>query len=51
MKAWEELAEKGIERCPECNCATGDDTGYKDFSNKTIIICTQCGHEWHMDYF
>ena len=25
MKAWEELIKKGIEKCPECHCAVGDD--------------------------
>ena len=38
----------GIEKCPECHCSTGDDTKYKDFSNKTIAICTQCGHEFDL---
>ncbi len=46
--AQEELLELyGIEQCPECHCATGNDTEYKDFSSKTIIICAQCQHEWH----
>lgn len=49
MKAYQELAAKGIERCPECNCATGDDTEYKDFSNKNIAICGQCGYEWYLE--
>lgn len=48
--AQEELSERfGIERCPECNCCTGDDTEYKDFSNKTIAVCAQCGYEWYLD--
>lgn len=48
--AQEELVELyGIEKCPECHCATGDDTEYKDFSNKTIIVCAQCGYEWHTE--
>ena len=47
MHAAEELKKlHRIERCPECLCATGDDTSYKDFSNKYIIICSQCGYEW-----
>lgn len=49
MKAYEELDLHGIERCPECHCAIGDDTEYKDWSNKTIIICAQCGYEWYME--
>ncbi len=45
--ATEYLSEHfNIERCPECNCCTGDDTKYKDYSNKNIAICAQCGYEW-----
>lgn len=45
--AEEELLELyNIDRCPECHCCTGDDTQYKDFSNKYIIVCAQCGYEW-----
>lgn len=51
MKAIEELLSKGIERCPECNCAVGDDWDYKDFSNKTIVVCPQCGEEIHLDNY
>jgi predicted Zn-ribbon and HTH transcriptional regulator len=48
--AEEELLEiYDVERCPECRCATGDDTEYKDFSNKRIAVCAQCGYEWHLD--
>ncbi len=50
MKAWEELADQGIEKCPECHCSTGDDTEYKDFSNKTIAICVQCHYEFELGY-
>ena len=47
--AQEELLELyGIDRCPECHSATGNDTEYRDFSNKLIIICSQCGHEWFL---
>ena len=49
MKAWEVLAELGTEHCPECRCAVSDDTAYKDFSNKNIIICAQCSYEWNLD--
>ena len=50
MTAQEELLELyDIERCPECHCATGDDTEYKDFSNKYVIICAQCGYEWYTE--
>lgn len=49
MKAIEKLISLGIERCPECNCAVGDDWDYKDFSNKTIVVCPQCGAELHLD--
>ena len=45
MNACEELLGKGIEHCPECHCAVGDDWQYKDFSCKTIIICAQCKTE------
>lgn len=43
MKCIEELEELGIEECPECHCVIGVDWEYKDFSNKTIAICPQCG--------
>jgi len=50
FKAHEELLEiYGVDQCPECHCATGDDTQYKDFSNKRIIVCAQCGYEWCLD--
>jgi len=42
MKACEELESLGIYRCPECDCATGEDWEYKDFSNKRIVVCPQC---------
>lgn len=45
MKVIEELKQLGIERCPECHCAIGDDWEYKDFSCKTIIVCPQCHNE------
>ena len=48
MKACKELADLGVEKCPECHCSTGNDTEYKDFSNKTIAICAQCGYEWYL---
>ncbi len=48
MKASEELIRKGVENCPECHCSTGDDTEYKDFSNRTIAICAQCGYEFDL---
>jgi len=52
MKACEELERYGVEECPECHCSTGDDTEYKDFSNKNIAICAQCGYEWYLpDYY
>ncbi|KKM60109.1 hypothetical protein LCGC14_1545260 [marine sediment metagenome] len=52
MKACEELKSYGIEKCPECHCSTGHDTEYKDFSNKNIAICGQCGYEWYLsDYY
>jgi hypothetical protein len=34
----------GIDRCPECHCTTGG-IEYKDYSNKTIAVCGQCGTE------
>ena len=49
MKAYEELVGMGIENCPECHCAVGNDTEYKDFSNKYIAVCAQCGYEWYLD--
>lgn len=45
MKASERLEQLGIERCPECHCAVGDDWEWKDFSNRNIIICPQCHTE------
>jgi len=49
MKAWEKLVEKGIEHCPECKCAVGDDWEYKDYTCKTIVICPQCGEEIELE--
>ena len=50
LKAAEVLSKLfDIESCPECHCATGDDTEYKDFSNKNIAICAQCGYEWLLE--
>jgi len=51
MKALEELQSMGIERCPECKCAVGEDWKYKDFSNKTIVVCPQCGEEINLDNY
>lgn len=49
-KAWEVLLELyDVERCPECQWHIGDDTEYKDFSSKSIIVCAQCGYEWYLD--
>lgn len=45
MKAVEELQRLEIEECSECKCAVGDDWEYKEFSNKTIIVCPQCKSE------
>jgi len=45
MKAIEELQSLQIEHCPECHCAVGDDWDYKDYSNRTIVVCAQCGNE------
>jgi hypothetical protein len=39
----------GIDRCPECNCAVGSDTSFKDFSNKTVVICAQCSTEIYLE--
>lgn len=49
MKAWEELSQMGIEHCPECNCAVGDDWQYKSYSNKSIAICPQCEEEIRLE--
>ena len=46
MKAIDVLEELGIEECRECGCPVGDDWKFKDFSNKTIIVCPQCGEEY-----
>ena len=35
----------GIEKCPECDCSVGDDTNYRPFSNRSIVVCAQCGTE------
>lgn len=43
MKAYEELEMKEIYKCKECHCNVGDDWEYKDFSNKQVVECPQCG--------
>jgi hypothetical protein len=49
MKAYELLDENGVEKCPECKCAVGQDWEYKDFSNKMIIVCPQCDNEIYVE--
>ena len=49
MKAYEVLTEIcDTEKCPECHCSVGDDTEYKDFSNKNTATCAQCGYEFDL---
>lgn len=48
-QAADQLIEKGIERCDECNCPVGDDWDYVDFSNKKLTKCPQCGELYIMD--
>jgi len=43
------LLNLNIEKCPECQCNIGDDWEYKDFSNKSIVICPQCGEEIYLE--
>jgi len=45
MGMYKTLDYFGIERCQECKCAIGDDWEYKDFSNKSVVICPQCKTE------
>ena len=50
MKACEVLIELcTVDECPECHCCVGDDTEYKDYSNKYIAICAQCGYEFYLE--
>jgi len=49
MKAYEVLEEYGVEKCPECKCAVGQDWNYVDFSNKMVIECPQCGHHIYLE--
>jgi len=49
MKAYEELDNLCIYQCAECHCAVGEDWEYKDFSNKTIVICPQCKNEIYLE--
>jgi len=46
LKAWEAFDAMYGEHCLECHCATGDDWEFKDFTNKTIVICPQCKTEY-----
>jgi hypothetical protein len=39
----------GVDKCPECHCAVGKGTDFKDFSNKTIVVCGQCGTEMWLE--
>jgi len=41
---------KDGDHCIECHCATGDDWEFKDFSNKSIVICPQCKTEYNIPY-
>jgi hypothetical protein len=38
----------GVDKCPECHCSVGNDTQFKDYSNKTIAVCAQCGNEMYI---
>jgi hypothetical protein len=43
------LHDRFIFHCPECNCAIGDDWEYVDFSNKSIIECSQCKNRIYLE--
>jgi len=49
MSAIDVLEELGIEKCRECGCPVGEGWEFKDFSNKTIITCPQCGEEYYIE--
>lgn len=52
MSAYDECHRLNIEKCSDCNCNLGDDWEYKDFSNRTIVICPQCKTEIYLnDYY
>lgn len=48
MEMHEILNSFGLERCLECRCAIGDDWKYRDFSNKSIVVCPQCKTEVYL---
>ena len=43
------LLEHNIDKCPECKCPVGEDWNYKDFTNKTVVICPQCNHHIYLE--
>jgi len=36
------------ENCPECHCV--QDVNYRDFTNKTVQVCEQCGTKMYLSY-
>lgn len=47
MTAAEHLISLGILQCDECNNLVADDWEYLDFTNKTVVKCSQCGELYH----
>ena len=43
MNTLKTLSNLGIERCIECNNPVGEDWTFFPFSNKTLVVCPQCG--------
>ena len=48
LSAEDALFLLGIDRCPECHC-TVSGISFKDFSNKTVAVCEQCGTEMYLE--
>jgi len=49
FKAHEMLLRYGVEKCEECHNPVSDDWQFKDFSNKNIVICSQCKTEYYLE--
>ena len=49
LAAWEVFESMYKAHCPECYYATGDDWEFKDFSNKTVVICPRCETEYNVE--
>ena len=49
MTAAEHLISLDILRCEECNNPVANDWKYIDFTNKTVVECSQCKTKYYTE--